>query len=114
MSQRVVLGLSGGVDSAVAAYVLKQQGYEVIGVFMRNWDSTLNNDILGNPTNGNDICPQEQDYNDALAVAKHLGIELRRVDFIKEYWDHVFQYFLEEYAKGRTPNPDILCKTYQV
>lgn len=112
MKERVVLGLSGGVDSAVAAYVLKQQGYEVIGVFMRNWDSTLNNDILGNPTNGNDICPQEQDYNDALAVAKHLGIELRRVDFIKEYWDHVFQYFLEEYAKGRTPNPDILCNKH--
>lgn len=110
--KRVVLGLSGGVDSAVAAYVLKQQGYEVIGVFMRNWDSTLNNDILGNPTNGDDICPQEQDYNDAKKVADHLGIELRRVDFIKEYWDNVFQYFLEEYAKGRTPNPDILCNKH--
>ena len=89
MKKRVVLGLSGGVDSAVAAYLLKQQGYEVIGVFMRNWDSQLNNDILGNPTNDNDICPQEQDYNDAKAVAKHLGIEIRRVDFIKEYWDKV-------------------------
>ena len=87
MKKRVVLGLSGGVDSAVAAYLLKEQGYEVIGVFMRNWDSQLNNDILGNPTNDNDICPQEQDYNDAKAVAKHLGIEIRRVDFIKEYWD---------------------------
>ncbi len=85
MKKRVVLGLSGGVDSAVAAYLLKQQGYEVIGVFMRNWDSQLNNDILGNPTNDNDICPQEQDYNDAKAVAKHLGIEIRRVDFIKEF-----------------------------
>ena len=80
MKKRVVLGLSGGVDSAVAAYLLKEQGYEVIGVFMRNWDSQLNNDILGNPTNDNDICPQEQDYNDAKAVAKHLGIEIRRVD----------------------------------
>ena len=112
MSQRVVLGLSGGVDSAVAAYVLKKQGYEVIGVFMRNWDSSLNNDILGNPTNNDDICPQEKDYNDAKKVAEHLGIELRRVDFIKEYWDHVFTYFLEEYAKGRTPNPDILCNKH--
>jgi len=112
MSQKVVLGLSGGVDSAVAAYLLKEQGYEVIAVFMRNWDSTLNNDILGNPTNGDDICPQEQDYNDAKKVADHLGIELRRVDFIKEYWDHVFTYFLEEYAKGRTPNPDILCNKH--
>ena len=102
MKKRVVLGLSGGVDSAVAAYLLKQQGYEVIGVFMRNWDSQLNNDI----------CPQEQDYNDAKAVAKHLGIEIRRVDFIKEYWDKVFTYFIDEYAKGRTPNPDILCNKH--
>ncbi len=99
MSKRVVLGLSGGVDSAVAAYLLKKQGYEVIGVFMRNWDSQLNNDILGNPTNDNDICPQEQDYNDAKAVAKCLGIEIKRVDFIKEYWDNVFTYFLDEYLK---------------
>ena len=112
MKERVVLGLSGGVDSAVAAYVLKEQGYEVIGVFMRNWDSSLNNDILGNPTNDNEICPQEMDYNDAKKVAEHLDIELRRVDFIKEYWDHVFTYFLEEYAKGRTPNPDILCNKH--
>ena len=74
--------------TAFAAYLLKEQGYEVIGVFMRNWDSQLNNDILGNPTNDNDICPQEQDYIDAKAVAKHLGIEIRRVDFIKEYWDN--------------------------
>lgn len=110
--KRVVLGLSGGVDSAVAAYVLKKQGYEVIGVFMRNWDSSLNNDILGNPNNDADICPQEQDYNDAKKVAEHLGIELRRVDFIKEYWDYVFTYFLDEYAKGRTPNPDILCNKH--
>lgn len=112
MKKRVVLGLSGGVDSAVAAYLLKEQGYEVIGVFMRNWDSQLNNDILGNPTNDDDICPQEQDYNDAKAVAKHLGIEIKRVDFIKEYWDKVFTYFIEEYTKGRTPNPDILCNKH--
>ncbi len=112
MKERVVLGLSGGVDSAVAAHLLKEEGYEVIAVFMRNWDSSLNNDVLGNPTNNNDICPQEEDYNDAKKVAEHLGIELRRVDFIKEYWDHVFTYFLEEYAKGRTPNPDILCNKH--
>lgn len=110
--KRVVLGLSGGVDSAVAAYLLKKQGYEVIGVFMRNWDSNLNNDILGNPTNNDDVCPQEKDYQDAIAVAKHLGIEIRRVDFIKEYWDKVFTYFIDEYACGRTPNPDILCNKH--
>lgn len=112
MKKRVVLGLSGGVDSAVAAYLLKEQGYEVIGVFMRNWDSSLNNDILGNPTNNDDVCPQEKDYQDAINVANHLGIEIRRVDFIKEYWDQVFTYFIEEYAKGRTPNPDILCNKH--
>ncbi|WP_249028491.1 tRNA 2-thiouridine(34) synthase MnmA [Tannockella kyphosi] len=112
MAKKVVLGLSGGVDSAVAAYLLKEQGYHVIGVFMRNWDSQLNNDILGNPTNENSICPQEEDYNDAKAVAKHLGIEIKRVDFIGEYWDHVFTYFIEEYKKGRTPNPDILCNKH--
>ncbi len=112
MKKRVVLGLSGGVDSAVAAHLLKEQGYEVIAVFMRNWDSQLNNDILGNPTNDQPICPQEQDYNDAKAVAEQLGIEIHRVDFIKEYWDHVFSYFLDEYRKGRTPNPDILCNKH--
>ena len=108
---KVIVGLSGGVDSAVAAYLLKKQGHEVIGAFMRNWDSQLNNDILGNNWIG-DICPQEVDYNDAKEVAKLLGIELLRVDFIKEYWDHVFTYFLDEYKKGRTPNPDIMCNKY--
>ncbi|MEC9485795.1 MAG: tRNA 2-thiouridine(34) synthase MnmA [Candidatus Izemoplasma sp.] len=108
----VVLGLSGGVDSSVAAYLLKEQGYNVIGLFMRNWDSTTNNDILGNPDLTEEICPQEQDYQDAKAVADHLGIPIYRVDFIKEYWDYVFTYFLEEYEKGRTPNPDILCNKY--
>ena len=108
---KVIVGLSGGVDSAVAAYLLKKQGYEVVGAFMRNWDSQLNNDILGNQWNG-DICPQEVDYNDAKEVARILGIELLRVDFIKEYWDHVFSYFLSEYKSGRTPNPDIMCNKY--
>lgn len=112
MRKRVVLGLSGGVDSAVAAYLLKQQGYEVICVFMRNWDSQLNNDFLGNPTNNDEICPQEKDYNDAKAVAEKLGLVLKRVDFIQEYWNKVFTYFIEEYKSGRTPNPDILCNKY--
>ena len=109
--KKVIVGLSGGVDSAVAAYLLKQQGYEVIGAFMRNWDSQLNNDILGNQWKG-DICPQEVDYNDAKEVAKLLGIELLRVDFIKEYWDNVFSYFIKEYKSGRSPNPDIMCNKY--
>ena len=109
---KVVIGMSGGVDSSVAAILLKKQGYEVIGLFMRNWDASLNNDILGNPTLNNNICPQEQDYNDAKAVCDKLGIELHRVDFVKEYWDYVFKYFLDELKKGRTPNPDIMCNKY--
>jgi len=109
---KVIIGLSGGVDSSVAAKVLLDQGYEVEGLFMRNWDSTTNNDILGNPDLLDDICPQEVDYLDALKVAEKLNIKLHRVDFVKEYWDNVFEYFLEEYRKGRTPNPDILCNKY--
>lgn len=108
----VVVGLSGGVDSSVACALLKEQGYRVIGLFMRNWDSTTNNDVLGNPDIDDDICPQEVDFQDAQKVADKLGIELHRVDFIKEYWDNVFTYFLDEYKKGRTPNPDILCNKY--
>ena len=80
--------------------------------FMRNWDSFANNDIMGNPTIQDDVCPQEQDYLDAKVVADQLGLPLLRVDFVKEYWDNVFTYFLEEYRKGRTPNPDILCNKY--
>ena len=109
---KVVIGMSGGVDSSVAAKLLLDQGYEVIGLFMRNWDSLVNNDIEGNPNDLNDICPQEEDYNDAKAVCDHLGIELHRVDFIKEYWDYVFTYFLDELKKGRTPNPDLMCNKY--
>ena len=110
--KKVVIGMSGGVDSSVAAYLLKQEGYEVIGLFMRNWDSLVNNDTLGNPNLNNDICPQEQDYNDALEVCKKLDIPLHRVDFIKEYWDYVFSYFLEELKLGRTPNPDLMCNKF--
>lgn len=108
----VVVGMSGGVDSSVAAIKLIEEGYNVIGLFMRNWDSMVNNDILGNPTLNNNICPQEQDYNDALAVCKKLNIPLHRIDFVKEYWDYVFTYFLDELKKGRTPNPDIMCNKY--
>ena len=109
---KILVGLSGGVDSAIAAYLLKQQGHDVACAFMRNWDASLNNDILGNPTINNDICPQEADYNDAVVVAEILGLKLYRIDFIKEYWDDVFTTFLKEYQAGRTPNPDILCNKY--
>lgn len=109
---KVMIGLSGGVDSAVAAYLLKKQGYDVVAGFMRNWDAIANGDFLGNPTLNNSCCPQEADYEDAKAVAEKLGIELFRVDFIKEYWDDVFTYFLKEYQRGRTPNPDIFCNKY--
>ena len=110
--KKVVIGMSGGVDSSVAAIILKEQGYDVIGLFMRNWDASINNDINGNPTLNNNICPQEQDYNDAVEVCKKIDIPLHRVDFVKEYWDYVFTYFLDELKKGRTPNPDIMCNKY--
>ena len=109
---KILVGLSGGVDSAVAAYLLKQQGYQVECAFMRNWDSLTNNDILGNPTLDEAICTQEQDYNDAVEVARLLDLPLHRIDFIQEYWDDVFTTFLKEYKNGRTPNPDILCNKY--
>ncbi|MGZ9756304.1 tRNA 2-thiouridine(34) synthase MnmA [Mycoplasma sp. 4423] len=109
---RVVLGMSGGVDSSVCAYLLKQQGYEVVGLFMRNWDSVVNNDYLGNKDVNSDICPQEKDYLDAQKVALKLQIPLYRVDFVQEYWQNVFENFISEYRKGRTPNPDILCNKY--
>ena len=110
--KKVIVGISGGVDSIVSAYLLKEKGYDVEGLFMRNWDSSINNDINGNPTLNNNICTQEQDYNDALDVCNQIGIKLHRIDFIKEYWDYVFTYFLDELKKGRTPNPDIMCNKY--
>ena len=110
--EKVVVGLSGGVDSSVSLYLLKKAGYQVSALFMRNWDSNLNNDILGHKVLTSTICPQEIDYNDAQMVANELGVEINRVDFIQEYWDYVFTYFLCEYQNGRTPNPDILCNKY--
>ena len=109
---KILVGLSGGVDSAVAAYLLKKQGYEVSACFMRNWDALANNDYLGNPTINNNQCPQEADYDDAVKVAKALDIPLLRIDFVKEYWDDVFSYLIREYENGRTPNPDIFCNKY--
>jgi len=96
---RVVVGLSGGVDSAVAALLLKQQGYEVIGLFMRNWDEW----------DDNGVCTADDDYRDVRRVADCLGIPYYAVDFASEYRERVFAHFVEEYRKGRTPNPDVLC-----
>lgn len=99
--RRVVVGLSGGVDSSVAAYILKEQGYEVIGMFMKNWhdDSvTISNE-----------CPWLDDSNDAMIVAQHLGIPFQAIDLSKEYKERIVDYMFAEYQRGRTPNPDVLC-----
>jgi tRNA-specific 2-thiouridylase len=96
---RVVTGLSGGVDSSVAAQRLLAAGHEVIGLFMKNWDED----------DGTEYCTAKTDLADAAAVCDRLGIPLHTVNFAAEYWDHVFEIFLAEYAAGRTPNPDILC-----
>lgn len=96
-NKHVVVGLSGGVDSSVAAFLLKQQGYRVTGVFMQNWESD------------DPFCSAGQDLCDARSVCDKLQIPLQTVNFSAEYWHNVFQYFLDEYAAGRTPNPDILC-----
>lgn len=106
---KIVLGLSGGVDSSVSAYLLKQQGHQVIAVFMRNWDSTLNNDIKGNDSYENNVCPQELDWLDAQKVAAQLEIPIFRVDFVEQYWNEVFADLINKYKNGKTPNPDILC-----
>ncbi len=101
MKKRVVVGLSGGVDSSVAAYLLKEQGYEVIGMFMKNWhdDSvTISNE-----------CPWLDDSNDAMIVAQHLGIPFQAIDLSKEYKERIVDYMFAEYQAGRTPNPDVLC-----
>ncbi|MES2280426.1 MAG: tRNA 2-thiouridine(34) synthase MnmA [Pseudomonadota bacterium] len=97
--QRVVVGLSGGVDSAVTAYLLKQQGHEVIGIFMKNWEDD----------DDSEYCSSNVDFVDAAAVADVIGIEIEHVNFAADYKDRVFAEFLREYQAGRTPNPDILC-----
>lgn len=95
----VVIGMSGGVDSAVSAYLLKQAGYEVIGLFMKNWEDDDNSEY----------CSSRQDFIDACSAADLIGIDLEAVNFAKEYKDRVFSDFLREYSAGRTPNPDVLC-----
>lgn len=98
-SKRIVVGMSGGVDSSVTALLLKQQGYDVIGLFMKNWEDDDNSEY----------CSSRQDLLDAVSVADTIGIPIEAVNFSKEYKDRVFSYFLREYEAGRTPNPDILC-----
>ena len=98
---RVVVGMSGGVDSSVSALLLKEQGYDVIGVFMKNWDDT---DDSG-------VCTATDDYEDVKRVADQIGIPYYSINFEKEYWHRVFEYFLNEYKKGRTPNPDVMCNS---
>ncbi len=99
MNNRVVVGMSGGVDSSVTALLLKEQGYEVIGLFMKNWEDDDNSEY----------CSSRQDLLDAVSVADTIGIPIEAVNFAKEYKDRVFSSFLREYQAGRTPNPDILC-----
>lgn len=98
---RIVVGLSGGVDSAVTAWLLKQQGHEVIGVFMKNWEAD----------DDDPNCPARQDFLDVLAIGDALGIEIELVNFSRLYQERVFAYFLAEYRAGRTPNPDVLCNS---
>ena len=96
---KVIVGMSGGVDSSVSALLLQQQGYQVEGLFMKNWDED----------DGTDYCTAMDDLADAQAVSDKLGIKLHTANFAAEYWDNVFEHFFEEYKAGRTPNPDILC-----
>ena len=99
MAERIVVGMSGGVDSSVAALLLKQLGYDVVGVFMKNWEEE----------GGDGVCTAEEDWNDVRQVCETIGIPYYAVNFSQEYWDRVFSYFLDEYRAGRTPNPDVLC-----
>src|SRR5512132_755902 len=96
---RIVVGLSGGVDSAVAAWLLKQQGHDVVGLFMKNWEDD----------DTDEYCTSREDLVDAASVADVIGIELEAVNFASDYRERVFAHFLREYRAGRTPNPDVLC-----
>jgi tRNA-specific 2-thiouridylase len=104
---RVVVGLSGGVDSAVSAWLLKRQGHEVVGIFMKNWEDDDRPSGSGDDDRG--YCSSNADFIDAAAVADVIGIEIEHVNFAAEYKDRVFAEFLREYGAGRTPNPDVLC-----
>ena len=97
--KKVICGMSGGVDSSVSAFILQQQGYQVEGLFMKNWEED----------DDTDYCTAAADLADAQAVCDKLGIKLHKINFAAEYWDNVFEHFLAEYKAGRTPNPDILC-----
>jgi tRNA-specific 2-thiouridylase len=99
MKEKVIVGMSGGVDSSVAAWLLKEQGYQVEGLFMKNWEQD----------DTDTFCPAAQDLADAQAVCNQLDIPLHSVNFAEQYWERVFTHFLHEYEKGRTPNPDVLC-----
>ena len=98
-NKKVIVGISGGVDSSVSAYLLQQQGYQVEGLFMKNWEED----------DTDEYCSAADDLRDAQAVCDKLGIKLHSINFAAEYWDNVFEYFLDEYKAGRTPNPDIIC-----
>ena len=98
-NKKIIVGVSGGVDSSVTALLLKQQGYEVTGVFMKNWEDD----------DTDEFCSAEEDIQDAQAICDQIGIPFKKINFSAEYWDFVFEYFLAEYKAGRTPNPDILC-----